>query len=97
PDPSLRVLSSTAAPGRARPPWLSGDLGLAVGGPSSGRRKDSSPGRPKPFLPPCSARRLHENPKIDLGPTRSCSKHPTFPRSQIIAWRTLAEAHSLTT
>src|SRR5262249_54766413 len=28
--PSLRVLSSTAAPGRARPPWLSGDLALAV-------------------------------------------------------------------
>src|SRR5262249_52822617 len=28
--PSLRVLSSTAAPGRARPPWFSGDLALAV-------------------------------------------------------------------
>src|SRR5262249_17323784 len=30
--PSLRVLSSTAAPGRARPPWLSGDLALAAAG-----------------------------------------------------------------
>src|SRR6516164_2920834 len=30
--PSLRALSSTAAPGRARPPWLSGDLALAAAG-----------------------------------------------------------------
>src|SRR5215475_1399976 len=43
--PSLRVLSSTAAPGRARPPWLSGDLARAAGqtphGPAAQREREA--------------------------------------------------------
>src|SRR5262249_24075328 len=93
--PSLRVLSSTAAQGRARLPWLSGDLALAAAGqtphgPAAQRERerrvdessDGADGRPTIKTRDRLLKRLiavHGEPRFDLFNSRRASCSPASP------------------